>query len=70
MAGLAIGGIGVALSVTVYLEGKNVTIATLKTLGANDKLIFNSYFLIILTFAIIGSTFGAFLGALIPIGFG
>ena len=70
MAGLAIGGIGVALSVTVYLESKNVTIATLKTLGANDKLIFNSYFLIILAFAIIGSTLGAFLGALIPIGFG
>ena len=70
MAGLAIGGIGVALSVTVYLEGKNLTIATLKTLGANDKLIFNSYFLIILTFAITGSSLGALLGALIPIGFG
>ena len=70
MAGLAIGGIGVALSVTVYLEGKNVTIATLKTLGANNNVIFYSYFLIILTFAMIGSTFGAFLGALIPIGFG
>ena len=70
MAGLAIGGIGVALSVTVYLERKNVTIATLKTLGASDKVIFNSYFLIILTFAIMGSTLGAFLGALIPIGFG
>ena len=70
MAGLAIGGIGVALSVTVYLEGKNVTIATLKTLGASDKLVFNSYFLIILTFAITGSTLGAFLGAVIPISFG
>ena len=70
MAGLAIGGIGVALSVTVYLEGKNVTIATLKTLGANDNVIFNSYFLIILTFAIIGSTFGAFVGVIIPITFG
>jgi putative ABC transport system permease protein len=70
MAGLAIGGIGVALSLTVYLESKNVTIATLKTLGATDTLIFKSYFLIILTFAITGSTFGSFLGALLPIGFG
>ncbi|MDG2475211.1 MAG: FtsX-like permease family protein [Paracoccaceae bacterium] len=67
MAGMAIGGIGVALSVTVYLETKSVTIATFKTLGAKDSTIFSVYFLIIILLAIGGSTIGALLGAFVPI---
>lgn len=67
MAGMAIGGIGVALSVTVYLEMKRITIATLKTLGASDFTVFIIYFLIILVLAMVGSTIGAIFGALIPI---
>ena len=34
LAGLAVGGVGVAAAVRAYLEGKTETIATLKTLGA------------------------------------
>lgn len=67
MAGMAIGGIGVALSVTVYLEMKRTTIATLKSLGTSDLTIFFSYFLIILALAIGGSLIGALLGALLPL---
>ncbi len=67
MAGLAIGGIGVALSVTVYLETKRSTIAVFKTLGASDSTIFTVYFLIILVLAVAGSVIGAILGALLPI---
>ena len=67
MAGMAIGGVGVALSVSMYLETKKGTIAILKTLGATNSMIFGIYFLIILFLAIVGSVFGACLGALIPI---
>ncbi len=67
MAGMAIGGIGVALSVTVYLEAKSITIATFKTLGAKDSTIFSIYFLIIIILATAGATVGAFLGAAVPI---
>ncbi len=66
MAGLAVGGIGVALSVTVYLEMKRSTIAILKTIGASNLTIFSIYFLIILILAIAGSTLGALAGAMIP----
>ena len=66
MAGLAIGGIGVALSVTSYLEGKSATIAVLRTVGASEQLIFSIYLIVIMFFSITGSTAGALLGGFIP----
>ena len=43
LAGLAVGGVGVSAAVRAYLEGKVATIATLKTLGAEGRMIFQIY---------------------------
>ena len=40
LAGLAVGGVGVSAAVRAYLEGKVPTIATLKTVGAEGRVIF------------------------------
>src|SRR3989338_3656055 len=42
LAGLAVGGVGVAAAVRAYLEAKISTIATLRTLGATGGLIFQT----------------------------
>ncbi|MDO7733048.1 MAG: drug:proton antiporter, partial [Paracoccaceae bacterium] len=43
LAGLAVGGVGISSAVRAYLDGKIATIATLKTLGASGRLIFQVY---------------------------
>lgn len=45
LSGLAVGGIGVSAAVRAYLAGKTATIATLRTLGADRRTIFLTYFL-------------------------
>ncbi len=66
LAGLAVGGIGVSSAVRTYLETKTATIATLKTLGAETRVIFWVYFLQIGALAIVGITLGLVLGAILP----
>ena len=66
LAGLAVGGVGVAAAVRAYLDSKVSTIATLKTLGAEGKMIFRVYFLQIGVLAGIGVALGLVLGVAIP----
>ncbi len=66
LAGLAVGGVGVAAAVRSYLEAKVSTIATLRTLGATGGLIFQTYFLQIALLAGIGVVLGLLLGMGIP----
>jgi len=70
IAGLAVGGVGVQAAVRAYLEGKVATIATLKTLGAEGRLIFRIYLLQIGVLAGVGVALGLLLGALVPVLFG
>ena len=67
LAGLAVGGIGVASAVRSYLEGKIATIATLKVLGAEARLVFSVYVLQIAVLAGIGVVLGLVLGAGVPL---
>ncbi len=67
LAGLAVGGVGIAAAVRAYLEGKIPTIATLKTLGADSATIFQTYFLQIAILSALGVTLGLILGAGIPL---
>ncbi len=67
LAGLAVGGIGVSAAVRAYLDRKTPVIATLKTLGANGKVIFLTYLIQIGVMALIGITLGLILGATLPI---
>ena len=67
LAGLAVGGVGISAAVTSYLERKTEVIATLKTLGAEGRVIFQTYFLQIGVLTVLGLAIGLVLGALLPI---
>jgi putative ABC transport system permease protein len=69
LAGLAVGGVGVSAAVRAYLEEKTATIATLKTLGAEGRTIFLTYFLQIGALTLLGVALGLILGAGAPIAF-
>ncbi len=67
LAGLAVGGVGVAAAVRSYLEAKISTIATLRTLGATGGLIFQTYFIQIALLAGVGVALGLILGVGLPL---
>ena len=51
---LLIGGVGISIGVTSFINGRLTTIATFKSLGASDRLIFIAHFFQILMIAGIG----------------
>lgn len=63
LAGLAVGGIGVASAVRAHMEAKTATIATLKTLGASGGTIFAIYLVETGILALAGTLIGVALGA-------
>ena len=67
LAGLAVGGVGISAAVSAYLERKTPVIATLKTLGADNRTIFQTYFLQIGMLTLCGLLVGLTVGALVPI---
>lgn len=67
LSGLAVGGVGVSAAVRAYLAGKTGVIATLRTLGADRRTIFQTYFLQIGVLSLLGITIGLTLGALLPV---
>lgn len=67
LAGLAVGGVGIAAAVRAYLARKTETIATLSTLGAHRSLIFLVYFMQVGALAIVGIAMGLALGAVLPL---
>jgi len=69
LAGLAVGGVGVSAAVRAYLEEKTDVIATLKTLGAEGRTIFATYFLQVGVLTAIGVALGLAIGAFVPLVF-
>lgn len=69
LAGLAVGGVGVSAAVRAYLGRKTGVIATLKTLGADRRVIFLTYFLQVGVLALAGIAGGLILGAVLPLVF-
>lgn len=67
LAGLAVGGVGIASAVAAHVEGKTATIATLKTLGATGGTIFAVYFVQVAVIATLGIALGLALGAVLPL---
>jgi len=67
LSGLAVGGVGVAASVRGYLADKTSVIATLRTLGAERRVIFLTYFLQIGALSLAGIALGLILGAGLPL---
>ncbi|WP_157937734.1 ABC transporter permease, partial [Oceaniglobus roseus] len=67
LAGLAVGGVGVAAAVRAHLEGKTGVIATLKTLGAEGRTIFQVYLIQIGVLALAGIVIGLVIGGVAPL---
>jgi putative ABC transport system permease protein len=67
LAGLAVGGVGVSAAVRSYLDEKTAVIATLKTLGAESRTIFLTYFAQIGVLTLLGVAVGLALGAVLPL---
>ncbi|RVV97442.1 FtsX-like permease family protein [Mesobaculum littorinae] len=67
LAGLAVGGVGIASAVRAHLVEKTPTIAVLKTFGAASSTIFQVYFLQIGALGLLGLALGLVLGALAPL---
>lgn len=67
LAGLAVGGVGVSAAVRAYLAGKTATIATLRTLGADQRLVFLTYLFQIAALTALGVTLGLILGTAVPL---
>ena len=67
LSGLAVGGVGVSSAVQTYLTQKTSVIATLRTLGAERRTIFQTYFIQIGILSVVGIAIGLILGALLPL---
>lgn len=67
LAGLAVGGVGIAAAVRSYLDNKTGTIAILRALGATRNTIFLTYFLQIGALGLAGLLLGICLGGLVPV---
>ena len=67
LSGLAVGGVGVSAAVRAYLAGKTGVIATLKTVGATRRIIFQTYFIQIGVLTLVGVLIGLVLGAGLPV---
>ncbi|MEL7097263.1 MAG: FtsX-like permease family protein [Pseudomonadota bacterium] len=67
LSGLAVGGVGVSAAVRSYLSSKTSVIATLRTLGAERGVIFQTYFLQIGVLSLVGIALGLALGAIAPV---
>ena len=63
LAGLAVGGVGVASAVRAFMEARVATIATLKVLGAEGSLVLRIYLMQIGVICGIGVVLGLVLGA-------
>ncbi|WP_420568318.1 ABC transporter permease [Thalassovita sp.] len=67
LSGLAVGGVGVSAAVRAYLAGKTSVIATLRSLGAERRVIFQTYFLQIGALSLLGIALGLMLGGGVPV---
>jgi putative ABC transport system permease protein len=66
LAALLVGGVGVGNAISSFLATRQRTIATLKCLGAPERLVFATYFLQIAAVAVIGILAGLVVGAGLP----
>ncbi|MFO7770511.1 MAG: FtsX-like permease family protein [Roseovarius gahaiensis] len=67
LSGLAVGGVGISAALRAYLATKTETIATLRTLGADRRTIFLTYFFQVALLALVGIVCGLALGVGVPV---
>ena len=67
LTSLLVGGVGIGNAIGNYIAGKTATIATLKCLGASNRLVFAAYLFEVLGLAVVGIAVALVLGALAPV---
>lgn len=67
LAGLAVGGVGIAQAVRAWAERKTETIATLKAMGAGTSLIRTIFMTQVIVVGVLGIVIGVALGAGVPV---
>ncbi|MEM8586758.1 MAG: FtsX-like permease family protein [Pseudomonadota bacterium] len=67
LTALLVGGVGIGNAVKAFVDTRIATIATLKCLGAEGRLIFRIYFIQILILAGLGIIIGLIVGAVVPV---
>ncbi len=67
LGGLIVGGVGIALAMGTYIQGKTATIATLKVLGASQTVVFATYLIQALLLLLVGIGAGLGLGLGLPL---
>lgn len=66
LSALLVGGVGVGNAISSFLTARLRTIATLKCLGAPERLVFLVYFLQIAALSLLGVVIGLVVGAALP----
>jgi putative ABC transport system permease protein len=66
LSSLLVGGVGVGNAISSFLAGRLHTIATMKCLGAPERLIFSTYFFQLAALAVVGVVAGLAIGAALP----
>ncbi|MCY4336675.1 MAG: FtsX-like permease family protein [Litoreibacter sp.] len=66
LTGLAVGGVGVSAAVRAYLSEKTNVIATLRSIGAERRVVFQAYMMQIAVLAALGTAIGLALGTAVP----
>ncbi|MBL4926998.1 ABC transporter permease [Fuscibacter oryzae] len=67
LSGMAVGGIGVASAVRAWVEARISTLATLRTLGADSRLIFRASLMQVAVLSGLGVTLGLAAGVGLPL---
>jgi putative ABC transport system permease protein len=67
LTSLLVGGVGIGNAIGNYIAGKTATIATLKCLGASNRLVFAAYLCEVLGLSVLGIAIALVLGALAPL---
>jgi putative ABC transport system permease protein len=67
LTALVVGGVGVANAVSSFVDLKRPAIATLKCLGARNRIVFRIYLIQILVIAGLGIAIGLVIGAALPL---
>lgn len=66
LASLLVGGVGVGNAVSSFLAARLRTIATLKCMGAPERLVFTTYFIQLAALSALGVGIGLVIGAALP----
>ena len=68
LTALLVGGVGVANAVQTFVDRRRKVIATMKSLGAPSRLVFQIFFIQVAIMAALGVLIGLVLGQIVPLG--